>query len=87
MEKISQANVTYWISGIDMFYTVSTKKFENLITYQAIEVANPKLDVYNLENDRDVVILIRCKCPIEEQIKKGMKLEIILSQTPNFHKI
>ncbi|GLJ23038.1 hypothetical protein SUGI_0434770 [Cryptomeria japonica] len=76
MGNVSQANVTYWISGDDTFYLVSTQKFGNLTTYQAVELANPKLDVYNLTNGTEVVFPLRCRCPTKEQLKKGMSMLI-----------
>jgi len=76
MGNYSQANVTYTIYGGDTFYLISTRKFENLTTYPAVEVTNPTLVVTNLQIGSLATIPIRCKCPSNAQVTNGTKMLI-----------
>eukprot|EP01018_Ginkgo_biloba_P031977 Gb_09694 [translate_table: standard] len=76
MGNVSQANITYQINGDDTFYLVSTRNFENLTTYQAVEAANPELDPFNIPDGTNVVFPIRCKCPTKAQLEKGIRMLI-----------
>jgi len=76
MRNYSQANISYTILKDDTFYLVSTRKFENLTTYQAVEVANPTLVPTDLQIGVSVNFPIRCKCPSTAQVKSGTKMLI-----------
>jgi len=76
MGNYSQANITYTIFKDDTFYLVSTRKFENLTTYQAVEVANPTLVPTSLTIGVLVTFPIRCKCPSQAQVSNGTKMLI-----------
>jgi len=76
MGNYSQANITYTIFKDDTYYAVSTRKFENLTTYQAVEVANPTLVPTSLTIGVLVTFPIRCKCPSQAQVSNGTKMLI-----------
>jgi len=76
MGNYSQANITYTIFKDDTYYAVSTRKFENLTTYQAVEVANPTLVPTDLTIGVLVTFPIRCKCPSQAQVSNGTKMLI-----------
>ncbi|KAJ8764592.1 hypothetical protein K2173_006464 [Erythroxylum novogranatense] len=61
--SIFYANVTYKIKEGDTFYYVSTEEFQNLTTYQSVEVVNPTLIPTDLQIGQDVIFPIFCKCP------------------------
>ncbi|KAF8016655.1 hypothetical protein BT93_H2006 [Corymbia citriodora subsp. variegata] len=63
ISNISSANINYTMPAGDTFYGVSTGAFENLTSYQSVEVVNPELVPTNLTIGVDVVIPIFCKCP------------------------
>ncbi|XP_059650695.1 serine/threonine receptor-like kinase NFP [Cornus florida] len=66
---ISSANLTYTIQPGDTYYLVSTEKFQNLTTYQSVEVVNPTLVPTNLTIGQNVVFPIFCKCPDATQLQ------------------
>ncbi|KAI6693355.1 hypothetical protein NL676_021065 [Syzygium grande] len=70
--NISYANITYTIRANDTFYRVSTGPFENLTSYQSVEVVNPALVPTNLTIGVDVVFPIFCKCPNESHSGAGV---------------
>ncbi|RZC49005.1 hypothetical protein C5167_017427 [Papaver somniferum] len=61
--KISFANLTYTIHGGDTFYLVSSNHFQNLTTYQSVQIVNPKLVPTKLDIGDQVIFPIFCKCP------------------------
>ncbi|KAM7257364.1 hypothetical protein ACFE04_013105 [Oxalis oulophora] len=61
--SISYANLTYRIQSGDTFYFVSTGAYQNLTTYQSVEIVNPSLVPEKLEIGQDVIFPIFCKCP------------------------
>ncbi|KAG7018758.1 Serine/threonine receptor-like kinase NFP, partial [Cucurbita argyrosperma subsp. argyrosperma] len=65
--SISYANLSYKINHGDNFWQVSTFKFQNLTTYQSVEVVNPTLVAVDLPIGIDVVFPIFCKCPTHTQ--------------------
>ncbi|GLT99489.1 hypothetical protein SLE2022_169260 [Rubroshorea leprosula] len=69
---ISFANLTYTIKLGDTFYLVSTNKFQNLTTYQSVEVVNPTLVPTNLSVGVNVIFPIFCKCPNQTQLRNGV---------------
>lgn len=64
---ISYANTTYTIRAGDTFLRLSTGPFENLTSYQSVELVNPTLVATNLTIGVDVVFPVFCKCPNETQ--------------------
>lgn len=58
----SYANLSYQIKPGDTFYILSTMVFQNLTTYQAIELANPELVPTLLQIGTDVVVPVFCRC-------------------------
>eukprot|EP00252_Welwitschia_mirabilis_P019887 TRINITY_DN4720_c0_g1_i1.p1 TRINITY_DN4720_c0_g1~~TRINITY_DN4720_c0_g1_i1.p1 ORF type:complete len:634 (-),score=-0.26 TRINITY_DN4720_c0_g1_i1:279-2180(-) len=76
MRNYSQYNVTYQILGGNTFYLVSTVQFENLTTYQAVEVTNPTAIPTQLNIGDLIVFPIRCQCPTSAQIQKGIRMLI-----------
>ncbi|KAI6693339.1 hypothetical protein NL676_021049 [Syzygium grande] len=69
---ISYANITYTIRAGNTFYQVSTGPFENLTSYQSVELVNPALVATNLSIGVDAVFPIFCKCPNETQSRAGV---------------
>lgn len=67
--SISYAGLNYTIKKGDIFYTLSTHSFENLTTYQSVEVVNPTLIPTNLSIGVNVIFPIFCKCPNTSQLK------------------
>lgn len=61
--SISYAGLNYTIKKGDTFYIISTYNFQNLTTYQSVEVVNPSLVPTNLEIGVNVIFPIFCKCP------------------------
>ncbi|GLJ06721.1 hypothetical protein SUGI_0046230 [Cryptomeria japonica] len=72
----SQANILHQILAVDTFWKISTQNFEYLTTYQAVEIANPHLVSENLTIGSLITIPIRCQCPSEAQISKGINTQI-----------
>ncbi|KAK5793973.1 hypothetical protein PVK06_035160 [Gossypium arboreum] len=70
--SLSAANLTYTIKGGDTFYLVSTRNFQNLTTYQSVEVFNPSSVPTRLKIGDEIVFPIFCKCPNETQAKTGV---------------
>ena len=70
--SFSAANLTYTIKGGDTFYLVSTSNFQNLTTYQSVEVFNPTFVPTQLEIGDRIVFPIFCKCPNETQVQNGV---------------
>ncbi|KAL7609399.1 serine/threonine receptor-like kinase NFP [Lactuca sativa] len=67
--NISYAKINYTIKGGDTFYLVSTTLFNNLTTYQSVELVNPTLVPINLTIGQDVIFPIFCKCPTKTQLQ------------------
>lgn len=61
--SLSYANLTYTIKRGDTYYFVSTHHFQNLTTYQSVEVVNPTLIPTLLEIGVNVIFPIFCRCP------------------------
>ncbi|XWS13759.1 hypothetical protein CRYUN_Cryun36dG0065800 [Craigia yunnanensis] len=70
--SLSAANLTYTIQGGDTFSLVSTSNFQNLTTYQSVEVFNPTFVPTQLEIGDRIVFPIFCKCPNETQVQNGV---------------
>ncbi|KAL3727113.1 hypothetical protein ACJRO7_031937 [Eucalyptus globulus] len=70
--NISSANTNYTIRSGDTFYLLSIGAFENLTSYQSVEVVNPSLVPTNLSIGDDVVFPIFCKCPNTTQVAGGL---------------
>ncbi|KDP40268.1 hypothetical protein JCGZ_02266 [Jatropha curcas] len=65
----SYANLSYTIKKGDTFYMVSTNYFQNLTTYQSVEVVNPTLVPTNLSIGQNVIFPIFCMCPNQTQLQ------------------
>ncbi|KAL0457098.1 UNVERIFIED_CONTAM: Serine/threonine receptor-like kinase NFP [Sesamum latifolium] len=59
---ISYAALNYTIKSGDTFYRVSTLNFQNLTTYQSVEVVNPTFEPTRLDVGDVIVFPIFCKC-------------------------
>ena len=70
--SLSAANLTYTIKGGDTFYLVSTSNFQNLTTFQSVEVFNPTFVPTQLEIGDKIVFPIFCKCPDETRVQNGI---------------
>ncbi|KAA8527692.1 hypothetical protein F0562_035439 [Nyssa sinensis] len=66
---ISYANISYTIKQGDTFWYVSTNHFQNLTTYQSVQVVNPTLIPTNLTIGVNVIFPIFCKCPNRTQLQ------------------
>lgn len=73
---ISYAGLNYTIKSGNTFYLVSTHHFQNLTTYQSVEVVNPTLIPTNLPIGVNVVFPIFCKCPNSTQLENGVNFLI-----------
>lgn len=58
----SHANLSYQIKPGDTFYILSTLVFQNLTTYQVIELASPELVPTLLQIGTDFVVPVFCRC-------------------------
>ncbi|GAB4843291.1 hypothetical protein Ancab_013256 [Ancistrocladus abbreviatus] len=76
VSSLSYANLTYTIKKDNTFYIVSTQKFENLTSYQSVEVVNPSLVPTNLSIGVNAIFPIFCKCPNETQLANGVNFLI-----------
>ncbi|KAL0348936.1 UNVERIFIED_CONTAM: Serine/threonine receptor-like kinase NFP [Sesamum angustifolium] len=66
---ISYAALNYTIKGGDTFYRVSILNFQNLTTYQSVEVVNPTFEPTRLNIGDVIVFPIFCKCPDPSQLR------------------
>ncbi|KAL0414421.1 UNVERIFIED_CONTAM: Serine/threonine receptor-like kinase NFP [Sesamum radiatum] len=66
---ISYAALNYTIKSGDTFYRVSTLNFQNLTTYQSVEVVNPTFEPTRLNVGDVIVFPIFCKCPDPSQLR------------------
>lgn len=66
---ISYAALNYTIKSGDTFYRVSTLNFQNLTTYQSVEVVNPTFEPTRLDIGDVIVFPIFCKCPDPSQLR------------------
>ncbi|XP_058085250.1 serine/threonine receptor-like kinase NFP [Magnolia sinica] len=71
--NLSSFNTSYQIQSGDTFYLLSTYQFQNLTTYQAVQVANPSLVPTNLQIGVDVIFPIFCQCPNKTQLGNNIK--------------
>ncbi|KAM1301566.1 hypothetical protein ACFX2H_012583 [Malus domestica] len=69
--SIPYANISFTIKSGDTFYQVSTHNFQNLTTYQSVEVVNPNLEATNLTIGVTAYFPIFCKCPNRTQFGNG----------------
>ncbi|XP_077248191.1 serine/threonine receptor-like kinase NFP [Tasmannia lanceolata] len=79
----SYANITYQINSGDTFWIVSTSKFQNLTTYQAVELVNPSLVPTNLTIGVQVVFPIFCQCPTQTQLRNRTNFLITYLSQPS----
>lgn len=69
---ISYAPLSYTIKGGNTFYIVSTQFFQNLTTYQSVEVVNPTFEPTRLNIGDVITFPIFCKCPNVTQVRNGV---------------
>ncbi|CAL1396498.1 unnamed protein product [Linum trigynum] len=74
---ISSANLDYTIKSGDTFWFVSTDHFQNLTTYQSVEIVNPTLVPTKLEVGDSVIFPIFCRCP--DQTQKSNQVNFMVS--------
>ncbi|THG21226.1 serine/threonine receptor-like kinase NFP [Camellia sinensis] len=67
--SFSYANLTYTIKKDDTYYLVSTNNFQNLTTYQSVQIVNPNLIPTNLTIGVTVIFPVFCKCPNTTQLQ------------------
>ncbi|KAK9146148.1 hypothetical protein Sjap_006051 [Stephania japonica] len=79
----SYSNFTYKIKSGDTYYLISTRNFQNLTTYQAVEVVNPTLIAEDLTIGVDVIFPLFCKCPTEAQLRNGVRFLVTYVFQPN----
>ncbi|KAK9020219.1 hypothetical protein V6N11_054709 [Hibiscus sabdariffa] len=70
--SLSAATITYPIKEGDTFYLVSTGDFQNLTTYESVEVFNPSSVPTRLRVGDEIVFPVFCKCPNETQAQTGV---------------
>ncbi|EPS63752.1 hypothetical protein M569_11034, partial [Genlisea aurea] len=73
---ISYSPQNYTILSGDTYYLVSTIKFENLTTYQSVEVVNPTYVPTLLSIGTVITFPIFCKCPDPAQSRNSVNLLI-----------
>ncbi|KAL6185041.1 hypothetical protein ACLB2K_041176 [Fragaria x ananassa] len=66
---ISFANLSHTIIKGDTFYDLSTQSFQNLTTFQSVELVNPTLVATNLTIGVTAYFPIFCKCPNKTQLQ------------------
>lgn len=69
---ISYAPQNFTISSGDTFYLVSTVNYQNLTTFQSVEVVNPTFEPTRLNVGDVVVFPIFCRCPTSSQRQNGV---------------
>ncbi|CAK9136671.1 unnamed protein product [Ilex paraguariensis] len=67
--SLSYAGLNFTIKKDDSFYHVSTSLFQNLTTYQSVEVVNPNLIPTLLQLGTNILFPIFCKCPNTTQLQ------------------
>ncbi|KAE8670569.1 hypothetical protein F3Y22_tig00112124pilonHSYRG00052 [Hibiscus syriacus] len=71
-DSLSAAKIAYTIKGGDTFYLVSIIDFQNLTTYQSVEVFNPSSVPTRLRIGDEIIFPVFCKCPNETQAQTGV---------------
>ncbi|CAB4292192.1 unnamed protein product [Prunus armeniaca] len=66
---ISYANLSVTIKSGDTFFRLSSRSFQNLTTYQSVELVNPDLVATNLTIGVTAYFPIFCKCPNRTQLQ------------------
>ncbi|XP_073027486.1 serine/threonine receptor-like kinase NFP [Primulina eburnea] len=69
---ISYAALPYTIKSGNTFYIVSAQFFQNLTTYQSVEVVNPTFEPTRLNIGDVITFPIFCKCPNVTQVQNGV---------------
>ncbi|XP_065863184.1 serine/threonine receptor-like kinase NFP [Euphorbia lathyris] len=72
----SYANLSYTIKKDDTYYLVSSNQFQNLTTYQAVQVVNPTLIPTLLDIGQNVIFPIFCRCPNQTQLQNQVNYMI-----------
>ncbi|XP_073118909.1 serine/threonine receptor-like kinase NFP [Henckelia pumila] len=70
---ISYAPFPYTINSGNTFYLVSTQSFQNLTTYQSVEVVNPTFEPTRLNIGDVITFPVFCKCPNATQVRNGVR--------------
>ncbi|KZV57041.1 Kinase family protein [Dorcoceras hygrometricum] len=69
---ISYAALAYTIKSGNTFYIVSTQLYQNLTTYQSVEVVNPTFEPTRLNIGDVITFPIFCKCPNATQVRNAV---------------
>ncbi|KAL1803993.1 hypothetical protein DCAR_0935682 [Daucus carota subsp. sativus] len=87
--SISYAGLNYTIKKDNTFYLVSSIQFQNLTSYQSVEVVNPSLVPTNLSIGENVIFPIFCKCPDKAQVENQTKylISYVFQPFDNFSSI
>ena len=72
-----QAPTSHQIVSGDTLYVIANSTYEGLTTYQAIQAANPSVNMLNLPINQVLKIPLRCACPSTAQ--RGNGSSILLS--------
>lgn len=67
--NISYAALNYTIKSGDTFWKLSTSYYQNLTTFESVEVVNPNLVPTDLPIGSNAVFPIFCKCPSSTQLR------------------
>ncbi|KAE8735967.1 hypothetical protein F3Y22_tig00000218pilonHSYRG00033 [Hibiscus syriacus] len=70
--SLSAAKIAYTIKGGDTFYLLSIIDFQNLTTYQSVQVFNPSSVPTRLQIGDEIIFPVFCKCPNETQAQTGV---------------
>lgn len=71
--SISYAGLNYTFEAGDSFWKVSTEYFQNLTTYQSVEVVNPTKIPTQIEIGEIIRFPIFCKCPNQAQLRNQVR--------------
>lgn len=71
--SISYAGLNYTFLPGDSFWKVSTEYFQNLTTFQSVEVVNPNKEPTQIEIGEVIKFPIFCKCPTQAQLRNQLK--------------
>lgn len=74
--NISFAPLNYTIVLGDTFFKVSTENYQNLVTYQSVQVVNPAVIPTLLQVGDLITFPIFCKCPTSDQLKENVSFLI-----------
>lgn len=80
--SISYAPLDYTIVSGDTFYGLSTGHFQNLTSFQSVEVVNPTLMATNLQIGSHAIFPVFCKCPNSTDQRNGRNILVTYAVQP-----